>query len=202
MAVRIQGWAGLSLAMALAAGCGSGGPEAGGRGVPAGPSEGQSPGFGARQESPGQGFDKADEHQESPGGGWRPGGSTGPGPGPGPGGGGGGGGGGDYVGACKRLCERGAQACGIDESECKGDCDELSHHFRGHVCESTMRAAYACADRASSVRCEDGEVEPAGCEKEGSDFLACLIANGDLDFTPPGSGSDFSEDWKLPSGDR
>lgn len=184
------------MTMALALGCGSGGPGTGGAGVSVGPSEGQDPGFGVREEKPGRGFDKADEHQESPGGGWDSPGSTGPGPGPG----GGGGGGGDFVGACKRLCARGAAVCQIDESECKAECDELKG-AGGHPCAGALRAAYACADNASSVTCEDdGGVAPAGCEKEASDLVACLVANGDLDFTPPGNGSDSSDDEKNPPG--
>lgn len=180
MAVRIHGWAGLALATALAAGCGSGGTGPGDYGVSPGPSQGQNPGFGVREESPGRGFDKADEHQESPGGrGESPGAPGGPGPG-------GGGGAGDLAELCIKACQRVSNKCGPVGGSCQGNCSILVQLTE---CRSEVKAFLKCAEKAE-ISCTQDGAGIIGCDDEEDDLDACLGFG-------PGNWDSAGEDDRL-----
>lgn len=195
MTARIHEWAGLTLAMALAAGCGDGGPGAVGGAIPPGPALGQNPGFGARQESPGRGFDEGQEQPEDPGHGLEtpgqtPGGGGGGGPGqgdgdggpknPGDGGAGGSdglpGGGGDVVALCMQMCARVMQECSV-EANCDDECSDVAEVV-GHPCESAVKTALQCSVSASSFNCQEGNYSPVGCDQQLSASKACLSQGG------------------------
>lgn len=198
MKKRQAGWAASTLALAVLAGCGSGGPGTGPDMIPPGPSYGQ--GTGARQESPGRGFDNPGYEPESPGPTWGdsddgPGGPGGPGGGDGgpggPGGDGGPGGPGggasreDLIDICKSGCDGAAATCDIDVSECKSECEEIPDPTT-HPCGNQIRAlAYCTGTGTGEVTCVGGTFTVAGCEDELDDFLKCMSEAEDGDQGPP-----------------
>jgi len=184
MKKRQAGWAASTLAVAVLAGCGSGGPGPDSDVIRPGPSYGQ--GTGARQESPGRGFDNPRHEPESPGptrggddGPTEPGGpgegDGGPGgPGGGDGGPGGPGGGAsreDLLAICKSECEKAAK-CDIDVDECKSECNGIPDPA-SHPCGSQIRALASCTG-TGEVTCVDNDYTVTGCEDEIEAYIECL----------------------------